>query len=83
MNAYHNSWPEEQQHLARQQELIRDAERRRLVRLVQKHEVQPARASGLNWAWLGRLRCRLSALVEHIPARLRPAAQGVLPTDCP
>jgi hypothetical protein len=83
MNVYQNSWPEEQQHLQRHQDLLREADERRLVRLAQGEEVRPERASRFHWAWLARVRCQLSTLFEHAISIAHLAPKAPVPTDCP
>jgi len=79
MNIYSNSWPEEQQHLQRQKDLIREADGRRLVRLARQGQVKAVRAPR-NWAWLGRIRCRLSSLAERLASRAH--GRATVSTDC-
>jgi len=84
MNAmYNNSWPEEQQHFQRHQDLLREADKRRLIRLARGESLAPRRSAlrvyayaAWDYAW-----CRLHSLQQRLAARLRPATPIASP-DC-
>lgn len=83
MNAYHNSWPEEHQHLQRHQDLLSEAEHKRLIRLARGQALTRQRGalSGYAYAAWNYSNSRLHTWRHRLAERLHPTAPTVS-ADC-